>query len=265
MAEHIDFFYSRARRLSQESFVDFDIQILPGKGLRRWWRPQGRFLLDGIESFFPLPAEQAAPMLEWGLNWCVASRSLGYLVMHAGLLARSGRALMMPGSPGAGKSTMCASLCLLEGWQLLSDELAILDPSTGLMQPHPRPISLKNTSIDVVSHFPGAQLGRVYQDTRKGTISHATCPTASIDAASSPARVEWVVFPRFETNNPVRCDEISHAEAFALISEQSFNKERMGEVGFDALCAMLTGARCYQIVYGSTADGIQVIREITAS
>ncbi|MCB8747404.1 HprK-related kinase A [Rhodoferax sp. U2-2l] len=263
VAEHLDFFYQSHARCGSDAFVDFDLQILHGKGLRRWWHPQVRLLLDDTESFFPLPADQAAPMLEWGLNWCIASRPLGYLVMHAGLLARGERALMMPGVPGAGKSTLSASLCLLEDWRLLSDELAILDPASGLMQPHARPICLKNASIDIASGFPQTRLGRVYHDTRKGTISHAACPPASIAASGDPARVEWVVFPRFEFGSTPSCEEISRVEAFSLISEQSFNRERMGEVGFDALCQMLNNVRCYQIVYGSTADGLQLIRDIT--
>lgn len=263
VCRHLDYFYKAHPRRASDAFVDFDVQVLPGKGLRRWWHPQVRFLLDGAESFFPLPAGQSAPFFEWGLNWCVANRPMGYLVMHAGLLARADRALMMPGFPGAGKSTLCASLCLLGGWQLLSDELAILDPKTGLMQPHPRPISLKNASIDVVSAFPKARLGPVYHDTRKGSISHATCPIASIEAADTRAKVSWVVLPRFELGAEPVCESISRVEAFALISEQSFNKERMGEVGFEALCSMLSDAECYQIVYGSTADGLKLVHDIT--
>jgi len=262
---HLEYFYGDSANSATSAFVDFDIQVLPGRRHRRWWRPQARFLLDGTESFFPLPADQAAPMFEWGLNWCVASRSLGYLVMHAGMLAQAGQALMLPGSPGAGKSTLCASLSLLSGWRLLSDELAILDPSTGLMQAHPRPISLKKNSIDLVSNFPSARLGKIYNDTRKGTISHAAFPPRAGSESNEPARVRWVVFPRFDPESRVRCEEISRAEAFALISEQSFNKERMGETGFDALCDMLTGASCYQITYGSTDDGIRLIESITST
>ena len=263
--KHLAFFYSDSPRCAPDAFIDFDIQILPGRSLRRWWRPQVRFLLDGVESFYPLPAEQAAPMLEWGLNWCVASRPLGYLVMHAAVLARNGFAVMLPGFPGAGKSTLCASLCLQEKWQLLSDELAILDPASGAMQPHPRPISLKNASLDVVRQFPGARLGRVYEDTRKGTISHAASPQASVSAASKTSLVRWIVFPRFEAGAAAHHEAISRAEAFTLISEQSFNKERMGEAGFEALCALLSGAQCFKTTYGSTADGLQLIRDITAS
>jgi HprK-related kinase A len=260
---HIDTFYAAVPRGSVRDFIDFDVQLLPARGLRRWWHPQARFLLDGEEPFYPLPAEQAGPLFEWGMNWCVAQRPLGHLVMHAAVMALGNAALMAPGFPGAGKSTLCSALVHLAGWRLLSDELAILDPVTGALLPHPRPISLKNASIPVVQAFPGARLGPVYRDTRKGDITHAACPQASLQLAGMPAVVRWVVFPRFEAGAVPQCEALSRAEAFVLISEQSFNNERMGEVGFDALCALLSGAECFEIVYGSTDDALALVRQVT--
>ena len=257
---HVSTFYATNQKGDERSFIDFDVQILPAVGPRRWWRPQARFLLDGQEPFFPLPAAEAGPLFEWGMNWCVAQRALGHLVMHAAVVAKEGAAIMMPGFPGAGKSTLCASLVLLAGWRLLSDELALLDPADGCVHAHPRPISLKNASIDVVRGFPAAQLGPVYSGTRKGNITHAACPAESVARAAEPAHVRWVLFPRFEANATPRIEEISRSEAFVLISEQSFNNERMGEAGFEALCGLLSGARCHEMVYGSTADALALVR-----
>ncbi len=260
---HVETFYPGAVAAARDApFIDFDVELLSGKGLHRAWRPQARFLLDGGESFFPLPADQAAPMFEWGMNWCVAQRPLGWLVLHAAVLARDGAAIVMPGFPGAGKSTLCASLAFVEGWRLLSDELTILDPADGLLVPHPRPISLKNASIDIVGAFPDARLGPIYHDTRKGSITHAACPAASRAAAAERARATWIVFPRFEAGAPLQSARVSRVEAFTLISEQSFNRDRMGAIGFDALCAMLDGATCHELIYGSTAAGLEGIRQI---
>lgn len=263
---HLDTFYASHERLGAGCFIDFDVQILPAAGLRRWWHPQARFLLEGQEPFFPLPAAEAGPLFEWGLNWCVAQRPLGLLVMHAAVVADAqGNALMMPGFPGAGKSTLCAALVLLRAWRLLSDELTLLDPCRGEVQPHPRPIALKNTSIEVVRGFGSSQLGPVYVGTRKGDITHAACPHASLARAADSARVRWVVFPRFEAGAPPRIEEVGHAEAFVRISDQSFNNERMGEAGFDGLCCLLRGARCYDIVYGSTADALAMVALATGT
>lgn len=262
VARHLDVFYAAYPRRGRDAFVDFDIALQPGRGPRRWWRPQVRFELDGDEPFFPLPAGQAAPMFEWGLNFCVANRPLGQLVMHAAVLAHGDRAVMLPGFPGAGKSTLCASLALCAGWRLFSDELAILDPTDGQLIPHPRPISVKNASIEVVAGFPGARVGPVYRDTRKGDVSHLAFPAQALSQAAERARVAWVLFPRFDAQAPARCEEIGRAEAFALISEQSFNQERMGERGFAALCAMLDGARCFDIGYRSTDEGLDLVRRL---
>lgn len=263
VAQHVQAFYGDARVTDGHArFIDFDLQVLPGRLHRRLWRPQARFLLDGVEPFHPLPAAQAAPMLEWGLNWCVAQRAMGYLVMHAAVVARGDAAIMMPGMPGAGKSTLCASLVHLDGWRLLSDELAILDPADGLLRPHPRPISLKNHSLPIVQAMPGARLGPIYTDTRKGTIGHAAAPAPAWAEATRPAAVRWVLFPRFEAGAAAAAEEIGRAEAFALISEQSFNRERMGEPGFDALCALLDGARCFEIRHGDTDGGLRLVRQL---
>ncbi|CAL93602.1 HprK-related kinase A [Azoarcus olearius] len=260
VADHVADLYPALQRLDSDSFVDFDIRILRGKGHRRWLGQQARFLLDAQEPFLPLPGSQAPALLEWGLNWSIAARPLGYLVLHAAVLARGTDAVVMPGFPGAGKSTLCASLAFLGGWRLLSDELAILDPGTLALHPNPRPISVKNESIDIVGRFPGAAVGPVYHDTRKGRLSHLAPPRESALAAEETARCRWIVFPSFQRDDEHGWhEEISRAEAFALISEQSFNKERMGEQGFHALCGMLDGARCFQIGYGSTAAGLELI------
>lgn len=268
VAEHIEFFYGAYRPQSpidDRDFIDLDIEVLPGQGIRRFWHPQSRFFLDAHEPFLPLPLDQAAPLMEWGLNWCMASRPLGYLAIHAAVVAKDSDALLMPGFPGAGKSTLCASLVFLDGWRLLSDELALLDPDSGDLHPHPRPINLKNRSIDIVAGFPGARIGPRYHDTRKGTIALAAPPPTSISAAETPARCRWVVLPTFVGDGQGWYDEISRAECFALIAEQSFNKDRMGEIGFKALCGMLDGAACYQIGYRSTEQALKLINDICSA
>jgi hypothetical protein len=263
VARHMDDFYSDYPRPAADSFIDLDIRIEPGRGLRRYWHRQARFVVNDLDPFFPLPADQAPPLLEWGLNWSIASQTLGYLVIHAAVLARHDRrALVIPGFPGAGKSTLCASLAFLRDWRLLSDELAILDPESGELVPNPRPISVKNDSIAIVSGFPGARAGPRYRDTRKGDISLVAPSAASIAAAEVSAECGWIVFPQFRTGAEPSIEAMPKAEAFALISEQSFNKERLGATGFQALCSMIDGAACYSIEYGSTVDGLALIDQL---
>lgn len=263
---HVEFFY--ASRLAapghRDTFIDLDVRVLGGSLLRAPLRPQARFLLDHVEPFLPLPATQAAPLFEWGLNWALAARPLGYLVIHAAVVARDDTALVMPGTPGAGKSTLAAALTFLDGWRILSDELAILEPRTGILRPCPRPFCVKNDSIELARAMPGARLGPVHADTRKGTVAHLAVPTPSLDAANLGARCRWIVFPQYAPDTPPFCEELGQSEAFARIAEQSFNRDRMGEAGFRALCEMLAGARCLAIGYDSTERARALVRDITA-
>ena len=70
--------------------------------------------------------------------------------MHAAVFERDSSAVVLPGPSGVGKSTLCAAL-VARGWRLLSDEVAMIRPQDGLLQPYPRPISLKNESIEMIA------------------------------------------------------------------------------------------------------------------
>src|SRR3546814_3330456 len=89
-------------------------------------------------------------MLEWGLNWCIGLHGHRYLIIHAAAIERNGLAVILPGAPGSGKSTLTAFL-VHHGWRLLSDELALVSLHDGRLTALARPIGLKNRSIDLRS------------------------------------------------------------------------------------------------------------------
>ena len=147
---------------------------------RRFFRAQVQFTLDSRQPFFPLPASMAAPMLEAGLNWCIGKSANQFLVIHSATLERDGRALLMPAPPGSGKSTLCAAL-VARGWRLLSDEFALVDPATGMLVPVPRPVALKDASIDVIARWaPDALLGPSVVNNEGELVAYMRPPAASV-------------------------------------------------------------------------------------
>ena len=196
-------------------FSDLHVHIDPPRSLRRWWRPQVQFALDHDRPFKPLPRSQACPFFEWGLNWCVAQRAQQYLVVHAAVVERDGRAVVMPGVPGVGKSTLCAGL-VARGWRLFSDELALIRPGEGRIDPFPRPVGLKDASIGIIRAFaPHMTIGPPCHDTAKGTVAHLRPPPDSVNRADEGAMPAALIFPRYEAGTEV---EISRREAPALRS-----------------------------------------------
>ena len=81
-------------------------------------------------------------MLEWGMNWCIASNAHQYFIMHSAMIEKNGQAILLPAPQGSGKSTLCAAM-VNAGWRLFSDELGLIEPETLQAIPCTRPINLK--------------------------------------------------------------------------------------------------------------------------
>lgn len=235
-------------------FADFHLRLRPPRGLRRWWRPQVVLDHDGAIPFAPLPYGQALAMFEWGLNWCIGTQAHTFLILHAAVVERAGRAVLLPGPPGAGKSTLCASM-VVAGWRLLSDELALLSLDDGMVYPVVRPVSLKNESIAIMRRrAPEAVFSAPMRDTAKGTVVLMKAPAASIAAGTEPSRPAWIVFPRYQAGADTELKPFSKAAAHLRLGEQGLNYSIHGARGFELLADHLDRCDCFTLSY-SDLDG----------
>ncbi len=249
---------------SGTAFQDFHVRIDAPAGPRRWIRPQVRFEVDGHAPFKPLPAAQAYAMLEWGMNWCIAAHAHHYLLLHAAVLERNGRAVILPGDPGAGKSTLTAAL-MLAGWRLLSDEMAMIDRGDGLLVPLARPVSLKNRSIDIIRAFDArAVFGEVALDTHKGTVAHLRPSAESVARMTEKARAAHVVFPRWREGASSSLRPRAKADAFMHNATHAFNYSLLGRLAFELNAALIDACDCWDFEYSDLDDALRVFEELTA-
>jgi hypothetical protein len=249
--------YGNFEVLDSSAFADYHVALAPPAGLRRWVRPQVMFSLDGFSPFKPLPADQAYPMFEWGLNWCVATHAHGFLVIHAAVVERGGRAIVMPAPPGSGKSTLCAGL-VSRGWRLLSDELCLLQPESGLIHPLTRPVNLKNESIDVIRGWqPDAVMTEPVHDTTKGTVAHLRPPAESVSRAAEAASPAWIVFPKYARGAPCALDPVGKGATLMKLVEQAFNYDVLGVRGFQAAADLVDRCACFDFCYGNLDEAVQ--------
>ncbi|MFO1420762.1 MAG: HprK-related kinase A [Candidatus Competibacteraceae bacterium] len=248
--------------LPADGFADFHISLIRRIHWLRPWQRQVQFRFDDGEPFEPFPRDTALPFLEWGLNWCVATRAHQYLMLHAGVVARKNQALILPAWPGSGKSTLSAALCQ-RGWRLLSDEFGLVRPKDGLLAPFPRLIALKNESIAVIRDFaPDAVLGPEYPKTRKGTVCHLRPPAESIARDQEPAKPRWIVFPQFKAGASMSLRSVEKTEAFVTLSGHSFNYDLIGLRGFKALTGLIDSCDCYRFEYGGDLE--QAVAQLNA-
>ena len=238
---------------------DFTVRLEPTRPWRRWLRPSVAIGGDyRLPEAAPLPLVHGLLAAEMAMNLQMALGWRRHVLIHAAVVERDGRALMLSGVSGSGKSTL-AALLAQAGWRLLGDEFALLDPATGALAPFPRPISLKNESIALLQ-APPSRWGPTLMDTPKGTIRHLVPDRAALAAIDEPAVPALVLFPSFGAAEAVR--DLFPGEAFARLTQASTNYTMLGEVGFAALTRLVTEIPIVAIDYPDTATALRLVDEL---
>jgi HprK-related kinase A len=243
-----------------DDIPDFTVRLEPDKPLRRWIKPSVAIHGDYIlPEAAPLALRHGLLAAEMGMNLQMALGQRRYLLLHAAVVERAGRALILTGESGAGKSTL-AALLGEHGWRLMGDEFALLDPATGLIHAFPRMISLKNKAIELFPDAAPDRWGPLLEATPKGAIRHL-CPNHdAIARMDEPARPALILFPRFGFEEEVR--PIGQAEVFVRLTQASTNYVALGEPGFTALTALVTGTPSRAIDYLDGPAGIALVERL---
>lgn len=232
-----------------DAFIDFVVTLAPGRRWRRFVGQQVHFDCDGRRPFKPLAQRQALAMMEWGLNWVLTSHAHQWMLIHAAVVERDGRALVLAAEPGSGKSTLCAAL-VLRGWRLLSDEMAFVSLQDGRLLPIARPVSLKNESIDVIRALSAdAVIGPASHDTAKGTVAHLRPPASSVARRLEQAHPAMLLFPKYAAGQTLSLLPVGRAQALMELVGHTFNYSVLGAEAFEALANMVESAPAYRLQY----------------
>lgn len=253
--------YQDHRLVEENRPIDFFVKIKSSSSLRKWLYPQIEFICDQHSPFLPLPKPQAYPVLEWGMNWCIASHCHNYLLLHAAVLAKGDQAIVFPAPPGSGKSTLTGYLAH-SGWRLLSDEMAVIDTSDNKVYPFIRPICLKNDSIDLIQKwFPDTLISDVARDTNKGDVAHVKPPVDSLHTMYEPANIKAVIFPRYDGGVKLDIYQLDKCQAFLSLAENGFNNNVLARSAFLSLTAIVEAANNYEMVYSDMDEMLSFLED----
>lgn len=261
IAAGIEMLYADFALAGPEEFVDYNVAIRCD-GLGQRMRGKVEFLFDKKRPFGVIPSGQAYAFLEWGMNWCVSLHTNEYLKLHAAAVSLGDTAIIMPGLPGAGKSTLCAALGL-SGWRILSDEHAMIEPDSTEIVPLCRPVSLKNESIEVIKSFSSrAIFGPTSKETHKGLVAHMKADLHPKSHDTRTLKAHTMIFPRYTRDEPQRLSPRRRTDSFILAAYHSFNYSLLCEAGFDAMKKLINSVDCYDLVYHDLDWAVQTVNDL---
>lgn len=241
-------------------FADYTVRLEAEHVWRRWIRPSVRIGGDyRLPEAAPLPLGQGLLAAELGMNLQMALGHRRHLLLHAAVVERDGRAVIMSGISGAGKSTL-ALLLAQQGWRFLSDEFALIEPETGMVVPFPRPVSLKNESLSVIPA--GSRLGPLLAGTPKGDIRHVAPTPEALATMDRPAKPALLLFPRFGFPDATRI--LPPAESFVRLTQASTNYVALGEIGFRAMVRLRSTVPAIAFDYPDGPSGVAAVEALWA-
>lgn len=192
----------------------------PGRPVCRRWRIEPGFtVLDetGMRLATGLGLPSAIRQVEYLAVQALVDATPPRLTFHGALVGRGDRGVLLLGPAESGKSTLA---CVLwqRGFQLLGDDVAIVDAGTGLARPAPRRVALRAESRALLGETLWARLPRApsFETTAEGCVFHP----AEVDGRppASPVRLRAAVFLARGGNGPRAPGPEPLAPAHALLA-----------------------------------------------
>ena len=159
--------------------------------------------------------------------------------VHAGAVLIEGRALLIPGSTHAGKSSLVAEL-LRRGASHFSDEYALVD-NLGLIHPYPRPLLLRNG----------------------GPLQSMVLPEElNASFAACPAPVGWILALDYVPDCKWDIRELSQGEAVMLLLRNTPHELAQSPEMIDFFIRVVADASSYEGTRGDAVGAADQILEL---
>jgi hypothetical protein len=167
------------------------------------------------------------------------------LWLHGAVAGWRGRAVVMPGPRGRGKSTLVTRICA-RGWSFLTDDILPVDPATLRVLPFPQ--------VPAVRPDPGRDLPEAWlRETAKSEVR------VDDRVAPGPLPVGAIVLPEARRSGSVELRPCSSAEAVLELARGCWNFAEHGERAVAVLARLVAGRPTFRLGFRDAEPAADLI------
>lgn len=218
-------------------------------------------LYRGVEMlYWSLDSSVLFSRLLWTINQTAIQSQPSWVKLHAGSVERDGIGVLLPAPMESGKSTLTAGL-VLRGYRYLSDEMAAIRVTDGLVDAYPKPLGLDPGSWPLLPEFaPDRPEFEPYQqDQWQVPVRRFSGGTA----ASAIPRV--IVMPAYGAGAGTRLVPLDGGEAVAALVACAFDGEQASATSIRTLARVVVSAECYRLQHDDLATACEALDEVVGA
>lgn len=195
------------------------------------------------------------------LFWALAvERHPFQFYIHAGVVGSGDRCILLPAAAGSGKSSLTAAL-VHRGYRYLSDEVALIEPTTFRVPPVPLAVCVKSTGWEVMSRYFPRLRARMGHERMDGKLVRYVPPDpGSIQPTS--ALVSHIVFPRYDGKAATEMRPIARSEALRRLMSECLACGRLDRANVAELIRWIGTIDCYELPFASLETAADLVEQV---
>jgi hypothetical protein len=199
-----------------------------------------------------------------GAFWSAAINAHHFLFyIHAGTVGTDGACVLLPAAPGSGKSSLTAALTH-RGLRYFSDEVALIEPDTFMVNPMPLAFCAKSTGWDLLARYYPEILSVPTHLRSDGKVVRYVAPPAD-RIQKGPGSISHIVFPHYDKDSKTELQPIARSEALGrLMTECLGKKQQLDRNNVEQLIRWISGIQCYALPFSSLEDAAELVTRAIA-
>lgn len=190
------------------------------------------------------------------VNWLLG-QFRRHVQIHAAVVERRGRAVLIAGGPDAGKTSLACALGLA-GWGVMTDEVALVEPRGSTVSSFPRAMLVKTGTARRLPELQHFQPRRVMLDEGLEPVRYVS-PGSVGGKVKAKAKIAALAFPEWSRKPSV--EALGEREALERLVQASFNMDRRPRLLVDTCVGLVRGARLLRVKVGALRESARALAE----